>query len=78
MNPGAGIGTQSAGECFRDLGGGIGIQSAQERVPTPVPSDEDEDEMTYDQARLIRRFRKGVRPSTALGIGATNLMALKG
>jgi hypothetical protein len=50
----------------------------QERVPTPVPSDDDEEEMTYDQARLVRRFRNVRRPSTALGMGATNLKAVKG
>jgi hypothetical protein len=77
MNPGARIGTQPVGECFGDLGGGIGIQSAQERIPTPVPSDDDEEEMTYDQARLLGRFRRGWRPSTALGLGATNLKELK-
>jgi hypothetical protein len=49
----------------------------QERIPTPVPPDDDEEEMTHDQQRLIRRFRKGGRPSTALGVGATNLKALK-
>jgi hypothetical protein len=32
---------------------------------SPFPSDsEDEEEITYDQARLIRRFRKGRRPDT--------------
>jgi hypothetical protein len=50
----------------------------QERIPTPVPSDDDEEEMTYDQQRLIGRFRKGGRPSTGLGVGATNLKAFKG
>jgi hypothetical protein len=54
------------------------IQSAQERIPAPVPSDDDGEEMTYDQARLVRRFRKGGRPSTALGLGSTNLKALNG
>jgi hypothetical protein len=33
---------------------------------------EDDEETTYDQRRLIRRSRKGRRPSTVLGIGATN------
>jgi hypothetical protein len=43
---------------------GISTQSTQERTPTPVPSDEDDEEMTYDQRRLIERCRKGRRPST--------------
>jgi hypothetical protein len=47
---------------------GTGNQSAQERTPTPVPSDEDDEEMTYDQRRLIRRFRNGRRPSTGQGL----------
>jgi hypothetical protein len=29
--------------------------------------DEDEEEMTYDQKRLLRRFRKGRRPGTVSG-----------
>jgi hypothetical protein len=41
------VGTQSMGECIGGLGGWIGIQSAQERVPTPVTSDEDEEEMNF-------------------------------
>jgi hypothetical protein len=53
----------------------MGIQSAQERTPATVPCDEEE--MSYDQARLVRRFRKGGRPSTALGLAATNPRALK-
>jgi hypothetical protein len=69
-----GIGTESVGECP----GGLGIQSAQERIPTPVPSDEDEEEMTCDKARLLRRFRKGRGPSPALEAGATNLKAPRG
>jgi hypothetical protein len=77
MNPGPGIGTQSVGVCIGGLGKGIGIQSAQERTPTPVPSG-DEEGMSYDQERLVRRFRTGGRPSTALGLGATNLKALMG
>jgi hypothetical protein len=68
--------TQPVRVCTGDLGGGIGIQSAQERIPTPIPSD-DEEGMTYDQERLMRRFRNGGRPRTALGLGATNLKALK-
>jgi hypothetical protein len=76
-NVGAGIGTEPVGECEDGLGRGIGIQSAQERIPTPVPSDEDEEEMTYDQARLLRKFLKGGRPSTGLEVGVTNLEALK-
>jgi hypothetical protein len=55
--------------CTRGLGGRMGIQSAQERIPAPVPSDEDEEEVADDQRRLIRRFRKGGWPSTALGLG---------
>jgi hypothetical protein len=31
------------------------------------PSDDDDEEMTYDQERLIRRFRKGRRPDAVLG-----------
>jgi hypothetical protein len=42
--------------------------SAQERTPTQVPSDEDDEEMTYDRRRFIRRIRKGERPSTAQGL----------
>jgi hypothetical protein len=42
-----GVGTQSVGEYIGGLGGGIGIQSAQECVLTPVPSDEDEDDDIY-------------------------------
>jgi hypothetical protein len=66
-----------SGSVYRDLGGGMGIQGAQERIRTPVPSDDDEG-IPYDQARLVRLFRKGGRPSTALGLGTTNLKALKG
>jgi hypothetical protein len=62
----------------RAHGTGAGTQSAQERTPTPVPSDEDDEEMTNDQRRLIKRFRKGRKPSTALGIGATDFKASKG
>jgi hypothetical protein len=60
------------GECIGGLRGGIGIQSTQERVPASVPSDKDEEEMTYDQRRLIRRSRKGGGPNTARGVGAKN------
>jgi hypothetical protein len=48
----------------------IGMQSPQERIPTPVPSDEDDEEMTLDQIRWIRRFRNGGGPSTELRLGA--------
>jgi hypothetical protein len=34
--------------------------------------------MTYDQRRLIRRSRKGGRPSTALGIGERSFWIIKG
>jgi hypothetical protein len=61
-----------------NLGTGAGTQSPQERTPTQVPSDEHDEEMTYDQRRLIRRFRKGGRPSTELGIGVTKSKAFKG
>jgi hypothetical protein len=54
-----GVGTEPVGECTGGWGEGIGIQSAQERIPTPVPSDDDEEEMTPDQIRWTRRFRKG-------------------
>jgi hypothetical protein len=47
----------------------MGSQGAQERTPTPVPSDDDEEEMTVDQKCWIRRYRKGGRPSTAQGVG---------
>jgi hypothetical protein len=57
---------------------GAGIQSVQERTPTPVPSDEDDEETTYDQQRLIRRFRKGRRPSAASGKGERSFKILKG
>jgi hypothetical protein len=70
--PKTGVGTQSVGEYIRGLGGGMGIRSAQERVSTPVPSDEEGEEMTYNQRRLIRRFRNGGAPSTARGAGAKN------
>jgi hypothetical protein len=70
--PRTGVGTEPVGECTGEWGGGIGIQSAQERIPTPVPSDQNEAEMTSDHRRLIRTFRKGGRPSTALGVGVTN------
>jgi hypothetical protein len=73
MNSGAGIGTQPVGTCDGGLERGMGIQSAQERIPT-----DDEEGMSYDQARLVRRFGKGVRPSTGLELGATNLKALQG
>jgi hypothetical protein len=59
-------------------GTGAGIQSAQERTPTPVPSDEDDEEMTYGQRRVIRRFGKGRRPGTASGIGERSFKILKG
>jgi hypothetical protein len=39
---GTGVGTQPVVECTGGLGGRIGIQSIQERVPTPVPSDNEE------------------------------------
>jgi hypothetical protein len=57
---------------------GMSTQSTQERTPTPVPSDEDDEEMSYDQGRLIRRFKKGGRPSTVLGIGVTKSKVSKG
>jgi hypothetical protein len=56
--PRTGVGSHQMGKCTRELDGGGGIQSAQERVPTPVPSDEDEEEMTYDQRRLINDLRQ--------------------
>jgi hypothetical protein len=68
--PRTGVSTEPVGECTGGWGGGIGIQSPQERIPTPVPSDEDDEEMTLDQIRWIRRFRKGGGPSTELGSGA--------
>jgi hypothetical protein len=70
--PRTGVGTQQVGTRTRELERGGVIYSAQERVPTPVPSEDDEEEMTYDQRRLIRRFRKGRWPSTAQGLGAKN------
>jgi hypothetical protein len=41
--PGRGVRTEPVGECTGGWGEGIGIQSAQERIPTPVPSDDDEE-----------------------------------
>jgi hypothetical protein len=38
-----------------------------------VPSDEDDEEMTYDQRRLIRRFRKAGRASIGRESGRTDL-----
>jgi hypothetical protein len=50
----------------------------QERTLTPLPSDEHDEDMSLEKIRCIRRFRKSGRPSTALGVGVTNLRALKG
>jgi hypothetical protein len=55
--PRTGVSTEPVGECTGGWGGGIGIQSPQERIPTQVPSDDDDEEMTLDQIRWITRFR---------------------
>jgi hypothetical protein len=47
------------------------INGKQEKLPTPVPSDEDDEEMTLDEARLVRRFRKGRRPATGVRAGSS-------
>jgi hypothetical protein len=41
------------------------------QVPGPLPSDDEDEleEMAFDQARDLRRFRKGGRPGTAPGVG---------
>jgi hypothetical protein len=70
--PRIGVGTQQVEKRTRELEGGGGIQSAQGRVPTPVPSEEDDEETTSDQRRLIKRFRKGGEPSTVQELGAKN------
>jgi hypothetical protein len=42
------------------------------------PSDNEDEEMTYDQESLIRRFRKGRRPGTASGTGRRRFEGLPG
>jgi hypothetical protein len=37
------------------------------RPGSPFPSDNEDDEITHDKERLIRRFKKGRRPGTASG-----------
>jgi hypothetical protein len=37
-----------------------------ERAGSPFPTSDDDEEMTYDQARHLRRFRKGRRPDPGL------------
>jgi hypothetical protein len=68
----------AGGNYTKELEEGIRIQGPQERTLTPVPSDENDEDMSLEQIRCIRRFRKGGKPSTALGVGVTNLKALKG
>jgi hypothetical protein len=36
----------------------------------PFPSDDEDREMTYDQEKLVRRFRKDRRPGTAPGLSS--------
>jgi hypothetical protein len=43
------------------------------QTPSPVPSDEDDEEMTYDQRRLIRRLRKAGRANTGQESGRTDI-----
>jgi hypothetical protein len=38
---------------------------------SPFPSDNEDEEMTYDQTRLTRRFRKGRRPDAVSGSRST-------
>jgi hypothetical protein len=69
---GAGIRADPVGECQGGPGEESSIHSAQKRIPTPVPSDADEEEMTLDQIRWTRRFRKAGMASTAPGSGRTD------
>jgi hypothetical protein len=41
----------SRGKYTKELEEGIGIQSPQERTLTPVPSDEDDEDMSLEQIR---------------------------
>jgi hypothetical protein len=43
---------------------GRAVETEAERKWSPFPTSSEDDEMTYDQARLIRRFRKDRRLGT--------------